>query len=198
VLTTRFDDAFRYAHHLHQNQLRKGTAIPYISHLMAVSALVVEHGATKIKPSLASCMMPQKIKVVPQRWLRYGLSSAMRSPTSWLIARTPGPNQSRHGVRARKHISMFCSKNRKRLYWCLSRTRRTTLRPSCLIIARWGRHCGIDSMAVPMGLAGTMASFPASSLGPYREACPTDCRARCRGFPTEAAEINLRFVALAP
>ena len=58
----------------------------------------------------------------------------------------------------------------------------------------WGRHCGIDSMAVPMGLAGTMASFPASSLGPYREACPTDCRARCRGFPTETAEINLRFV----
>jgi hypothetical protein len=54
-------------------------------------------------------------------------------------------------------------------------------------------------MAVPMGLAGTMASFPASSLGLYREeACPTDCRARCRGFPTEAAEINLRFVALAP
>jgi hypothetical protein len=125
-------------------------------------------------------------------------SSAMRSPTSWLIARTPGPNQSRHGVRARKHISMFCSINRKRLYWWLSRTRRTTLRPSCLIIARWGRHCGIDSMAVPMGLAGTMASFPASSLGPYREACPTDCRARCRGFPTEAAEINLRFVAVAP
>jgi len=30
-------------------------------------------GATKIKQSLASCMMPQKIKVVPQRWLRYGL-----------------------------------------------------------------------------------------------------------------------------
>jgi hypothetical protein len=41
------------------------------------------------------------------------------------------------------------------------------------------------------GLAGTMASFLASSLGPYRDACPTDCRARCRGFPTEAAEINV-------
>jgi (p)ppGpp synthase/HD superfamily hydrolase len=44
VLTTRFDEAFRYAHGLHQNQLRKGTVIPYISHLMAVSALVVEYG----------------------------------------------------------------------------------------------------------------------------------------------------------
>jgi (p)ppGpp synthase/HD superfamily hydrolase len=44
VLTARFDDAFLYARRLHQSQLRKGTAIPYISHLMAVSALVVEHG----------------------------------------------------------------------------------------------------------------------------------------------------------
>ena len=44
VLGTRFDDAFRYARYLHQSQVRKGTAIPYISHLMAVSALVVEHG----------------------------------------------------------------------------------------------------------------------------------------------------------
>lgn len=44
MLTTRFDDAFRYAHRLHQSQTRKGTLIPYISHLMTVSALVVEHG----------------------------------------------------------------------------------------------------------------------------------------------------------
>jgi (p)ppGpp synthase/HD superfamily hydrolase len=44
VLTTRFDDAFRYARQLHQSQMRKGTTIPYIAHLMTVSALVVEHG----------------------------------------------------------------------------------------------------------------------------------------------------------
>jgi (p)ppGpp synthase/HD superfamily hydrolase len=44
VLTARFDQAFHYARQLHQNQVRKGTAIPYISHLMAVSAFVVEHG----------------------------------------------------------------------------------------------------------------------------------------------------------
>jgi HD domain len=198
VLTTRFDEAFRYARHLHQNQLRKGTAIPYISHLMAVSVLVVEHGGDENQAIAGLLHDAAEDQGGAATLAEIRLISAMRSPTSWLIARTPGPNQSRHGVRARKHISMFCSINRKRLYWCLSRTRRTTLRPSCLIIARWGRHCGIDSMAVPMGLAGTMASFPASSLGPYREACPTDCRARCRGFPTEAAKINLRFVALAP
>jgi (p)ppGpp synthase/HD superfamily hydrolase len=44
MLTTRFDDALRYAHELHAAQTRKGTPIPYISHLMSVSALVIEHG----------------------------------------------------------------------------------------------------------------------------------------------------------
>src|SRR5262245_40297481 len=44
MLTEKFDDAFNFAHKLHREQRRKGTQIPYISHLMAVSALVIEHG----------------------------------------------------------------------------------------------------------------------------------------------------------
>ncbi|MCC6777561.1 MAG: HD domain-containing protein [Hyphomicrobiales bacterium] len=44
MLTSRFDDAFCYARLLHRAQQRKGTTIPYISHLMSVAALVVEHG----------------------------------------------------------------------------------------------------------------------------------------------------------
>jgi (p)ppGpp synthase/HD superfamily hydrolase len=44
LLTARFDDALAYASALHRQQLRKGTAIPYLSHLMTVSALVLEHG----------------------------------------------------------------------------------------------------------------------------------------------------------
>jgi (p)ppGpp synthase/HD superfamily hydrolase len=47
MLTNRFDDAFRYAHELHGAQTRKGTSIPYISHLMSVSALVIEHGGNE-------------------------------------------------------------------------------------------------------------------------------------------------------
>jgi hypothetical protein len=39
-LTSRYDEAFRYAHGLHREQTRKGTNIPYISHLMTVSAIV--------------------------------------------------------------------------------------------------------------------------------------------------------------
>jgi GTP pyrophosphokinase len=37
-------DAAALAFRLHAEQRRKGTAIPYLAHLMAVSALVLEHG----------------------------------------------------------------------------------------------------------------------------------------------------------
>lgn len=44
MLTKRYDDALQYAHDIHRKQTRKGTTIPYIAHLMTVSALVIEHG----------------------------------------------------------------------------------------------------------------------------------------------------------
>jgi (p)ppGpp synthase/HD superfamily hydrolase len=47
MLTARFDEALRLAHDLHRAQVRKGKNIPYISHLLAVSALVIEHGGTE-------------------------------------------------------------------------------------------------------------------------------------------------------
>jgi GTP pyrophosphokinase len=44
-LTKRFDDALAYASYLHRNQVRKGTDIPYVSHLLAVTDIVLEAGA---------------------------------------------------------------------------------------------------------------------------------------------------------
>jgi (p)ppGpp synthase/HD superfamily hydrolase len=43
-LGARFSDAFALTHELHRAQVRKGTDIPYVSHLMAVAAIVIEHG----------------------------------------------------------------------------------------------------------------------------------------------------------
>jgi (p)ppGpp synthase/HD superfamily hydrolase len=43
-LTPRLAAAFARALELHEGQLRKGTTIPYIAHLLAVTALVLEHG----------------------------------------------------------------------------------------------------------------------------------------------------------
>jgi (p)ppGpp synthase/HD superfamily hydrolase len=44
VLTDRFDRALLYATHVHGGQVRKGTSTPYVAHLMAVSATVLEYG----------------------------------------------------------------------------------------------------------------------------------------------------------
>ena len=44
MLTDRYDDALSFASRLHREQTRKGTTIPYIAHLIAVSGLVLEHG----------------------------------------------------------------------------------------------------------------------------------------------------------
>jgi (p)ppGpp synthase/HD superfamily hydrolase len=43
-LTERYDQALTYTSGIHREQLRKGTQIPYLAHLMAVSSLVLEAG----------------------------------------------------------------------------------------------------------------------------------------------------------
>lgn len=44
LLTEKFDQALVYANSIHRQQIRKGTDIPYMSHLMSVAALTLEHG----------------------------------------------------------------------------------------------------------------------------------------------------------
>lgn len=44
VLTDLFDRALLYATHVHGGQVRKGSSTPYVAHLMAVSATVLEYG----------------------------------------------------------------------------------------------------------------------------------------------------------
>jgi (p)ppGpp synthase/HD superfamily hydrolase len=44
ALSPRFREALDWAADLHRTQVRKGTTIPYVSHLLAVASLVLEHG----------------------------------------------------------------------------------------------------------------------------------------------------------
>ena len=44
ILSERFQEALTYASALHSAQLRKGTNVPYIAHLVAVCSLVLEDG----------------------------------------------------------------------------------------------------------------------------------------------------------
>ena len=43
-LTRRFDEALAYAAWAHEGQYRKGTSIPYVSHLLGVCSIVFEDG----------------------------------------------------------------------------------------------------------------------------------------------------------
>lgn len=45
MLTDRFEQALVYATQLHATQTRKVTGVPYISHLLGVTSIAMEHGA---------------------------------------------------------------------------------------------------------------------------------------------------------
>ena len=51
--TAIFLDAFAVAAEQHKDGVRKGSSIPYISHLLAVSALVIEYGGTEVQAGAA-------------------------------------------------------------------------------------------------------------------------------------------------
>ena len=51
--TGLIEEAFNIASHGHRDCVRKGTSIPYISHLLGVSALVIEHGGTEVQAAAA-------------------------------------------------------------------------------------------------------------------------------------------------
>lgn len=45
ILGQRFEDALTYAAKLHSRQIRKGSGVPYISHLIGVASTALEYGA---------------------------------------------------------------------------------------------------------------------------------------------------------
>jgi (p)ppGpp synthase/HD superfamily hydrolase len=47
TLTNRLDRAFIYAHEVHAQQVRKGTSLPYVGHLMGVSSIVLDDGGNE-------------------------------------------------------------------------------------------------------------------------------------------------------
>src|SRR5258707_14296738 len=47
ILSTRFEEALLFATRLHSTQWRKGTGIPYIAHLLAVTSIVLENGGNE-------------------------------------------------------------------------------------------------------------------------------------------------------
>lgn len=79
ILTDRFDAALTLASDHHRRQLRKGTAIPYVAHLLAVTAIVLEMGAARPRRSAPSSTTRSRTAAAPRCSSGSGRSSA---PTS--------------------------------------------------------------------------------------------------------------------
>ncbi len=47
ILSERFTDALTYATKLHANQVRKGSGVPYVAHLLGVASIALEYGANE-------------------------------------------------------------------------------------------------------------------------------------------------------
>jgi GTP pyrophosphokinase len=47
AVSPRFVEALSYAATLHKDQVRKGTPVPYVAHLLGVCSIAFEHGATE-------------------------------------------------------------------------------------------------------------------------------------------------------
>jgi (p)ppGpp synthase/HD superfamily hydrolase len=55
ALSPKFDEALAYVSDLHRTQLRKGTTIPYVSHLLCVAGMVLEDGGDEDEAIAALC-----------------------------------------------------------------------------------------------------------------------------------------------
>ena len=47
ILSPDFVEVLAQAEHMHRKQMRKGSEIPYLSHIMSVASIVLEHGGTE-------------------------------------------------------------------------------------------------------------------------------------------------------
>ena len=101
-LGPRLQRAFRYAAEKHDGQTRKQTAVPYLSHLMAVASLVLEAGGDE-DMAIAALLhdVVEDCGGMPRlREIRNSLARGWRR--LWRAARIHSANRSRSGWNGRR------------------------------------------------------------------------------------------------
>ncbi len=75
MLGQRFSDALILAHELHARQTRKASSVPYVSHVLAVAALVLEYGgdedtaiAALLHDSVEDCGGQATARIIGERF----------------------------------------------------------------------------------------------------------------------------------
>ena len=177
MLTDRFDRALLYATHIHGGQVRKGTSTPYVAHLLAVAATVLEYGgdedlaiAALLHDSVEDQGGKARLTDVRNRFASASRASSRPAPTVSPIRRRA--NERRTGRIGRKITSHICSEPTKTS--CASHwpTKFTMRERSCATFAkkRSAKKSGTDSASPKSGRSGTIAASPISSA----RCCPAN------------------------
>ena len=138
VLTDRFDRALLYATHIHGGQVRKGTSTPYVAHLLAVAATVLEYGGDEdlaIAALLHDSVEDQggKARLDDVR-NRFGEGVArIVEACSDSLADTGKGERKAHWQERKELISRACGRRRKIFYGYRLPTRFTMRAPSFVI-----------------------------------------------------------------
>ena len=179
ILTARFSEAFEYARAHHTDQLRKGTNIPYLAHLLAVSALVLEHGGDETAAVAALLHDVVEDGGGERALAEIGERFGPRSPRSSRAAATP-PRTSRRTGRCASAATSSTSRPR-RPRRCSSRapTSCTTRVRSWATCASTATSCGRASTAAPASSSGTTAHCATSSCAACRADWPTSSTRPC-------------------
>ena len=76
-LSPKFSEALVYATHIHGGQLRKKTKIPYIGHLLGVTAIAMEYGANEteavaalLHDAVEDCGGPERQREIEEKFGR--------------------------------------------------------------------------------------------------------------------------------
>lgn len=82
MLSDRFNSALAYAEAAHRKQKRKGSDTPYVAHLLAVCAIVLEHGGDEGEAGSEHCSRRPNDRAGLETQFRAGVQEVRLGPLS--------------------------------------------------------------------------------------------------------------------
>ena len=158
VLSTRFEQALTYAAILHSGQVKKGTAVPYIGHLLTVTGIALEHGADEDE-AIAALLHDAvedaggKGRLADIRG-RFGerVATIVEGCTDTDVTPKPEWNE-----RKRQYVERLRREKNPSVPWCVPPTSWRTRVRFLAITVRSARTCGSVSAAAGTERSGTTA-----------------------------------------
>jgi (p)ppGpp synthase/HD superfamily hydrolase len=174
VLTDRFDRAMLYATHVHGGQVRKGTSTPYVAHLLAVAATVLEYDGSEdmaIAALLHDAVEDQggepRLSDIRNR---FGdrVADIVRSCSDSVVNTSAGQQKDDTRTRKIRYIEHLDTADQETLLVSLS----DKIHKFSAIFVRSAQPCGNDLTAQRKKHFGTIASWQMH----FRDACRDNWR----------------------